>query len=44
MTTNDSTKQAWLRLCFINWTKSNVQTGAWKYRNDFDGFCRWFLS
>lgn len=36
-------KDPWLQQCFLNWTRSSVQTEAWKYRNDFDGFCLWFL-
>jgi hypothetical protein len=38
------TKQQWLELCYDNWTTSNVQTDAWKYRGDFAGFCKWFLA
>lgn len=38
------TKDAWLQLCYRNWTTSPIQTEAWKYRGDFAGFCRWFLS
>jgi len=37
-------RQEWLELCFKNWTTSPIQTEAWNYKDDFDGFCRWFLS
>lgn len=39
------TGDEWLRLCFKNWTKAPLQSEpeAWLYRDDFDGFCRWFL-
>lgn len=33
----------WLYDCYYKWTSSTVQTPAWNYRNDFDGFVRWFL-
>lgn len=33
----------WLYDCYDNWTRSGVQTGAWRYHNNFDGFVRWFL-
>ena len=38
------THEQWLRLCFKNWTTSRVQTPAWQFKNDFEGFCRWWLS
>lgn len=36
-------KYKWLRICFRNWTTSYVQTEAWLYREDFKGFCHWFV-
>lgn len=37
------TQEEWLRLAFKNWTTSSVQSKAWEYKNDFEGFCHWFL-
>ncbi len=36
-------KYKWLRTCYDNWTTSTVESGAWRFRGDFEGFCRWFL-
>jgi hypothetical protein len=43
MTQMTKAKYKWLRLCFKNWTTSSVHSEAWKYKNDFRGFCVWFL-
>jgi hypothetical protein len=41
---NNITHEEWLLLCFVNWTTSPVYSEAWQYRNDFEGFCKWWLS
>ena len=39
---NEIEREQWLRKCYEIWTNSTVQTEAWKYRGDFEGFKRWF--